>query len=41
MTASISETPLGITPTLELQDGRVLSQSLVIARYLAKKHGTP
>jgi len=31
--------PMGVLPVLELEDGRQLSQSLAIARYLAKKHG--
>jgi len=31
--------PMGVIPVLELEDGRQLSQSLAIGRYLAKKHG--
>jgi glutathione S-transferase len=31
--------PMGVIPVLELEDGRQLSQSTAIGRYLAKKHG--
>jgi len=31
--------PMGVLPVLELEDGRQLSQSLAIGRYLAKKYG--
>ena len=33
------DTPLGIIPTLETSDGKVISGNSAISRYLAEKYG--